>query len=85
VFLACSFWLVEALLGAGRHREAQELFERLLALRNDVGLLSEEWNIEEGRQLGNTPQAFSHFALIRSALELHEDGVHRSDTPLRGR
>ncbi|MCB5291955.1 glycoside hydrolase family 15 protein [Arthrobacter sp. SO3] len=84
VFLACSFWLVEALLGAGRHHEAQELFERLLALRNDVGLLSEEWNIEEGRQLGNTPQAFSHFALINSALELHEDGVHRSDTPLRG-
>ncbi|HEX9225217.1 MAG TPA: glycoside hydrolase family 15 protein [Arthrobacter sp.] len=84
VFLACSFWLVEALLGAGRHHEAHELFERLLALRNDVGLLSEEWSIEDGRQLGNTPQAFSHFALVMSALELHEDGVHRSDTPLPG-
>lgn len=81
VFLACSFWLVEALLGAGRRREARELFERLLALRNDVGLLSEEWSVEAGRQLGNTPQAFSHFALVLSALELHEDAVHSSDTP----
>lgn len=79
VFLACSFWLVEALLGAGRNHEARELFERLLALRNDVGLLSEEWSIEDARQLGNTPQAFSHFALVMSALELHEDGVRRSD------
>ncbi len=82
VFLACSFWLVEALLGAGRRHEAGELFERLLALRNDVGLLSEEWGVEAGRQLGNTPQAFSHFALVMSALELHEDRVRRSDTPL---
>ncbi len=81
VFLACSFWLVEALLGAGRRRESRELFERLLALRNDVGLLSEEWSAEAGRQLGNTPQAFSHFALVLSALELHEDAVHSSDTP----
>ncbi|AOT02441.1 glycoside hydrolase family 15 protein [Arthrobacter sp. U41] len=85
VFIACSFWLVEALLGAGRHHEARELFERLLALRNDVGLLSEEWNIEDGRQLGNTPQAFSHFALVMSALELHEDHVRRSDSPFPGR
>ena len=82
VFLACSFWLVEALIGAGRRHEARELFERLLALRNDVGLLSEEWGVEAGRQLGNTPQAFSHFALVMSALELHEDGVRRSDIPL---
>jgi len=83
VFLACSFWLVEALLGAGRHHEARDVFERLLALRNDVGLLSEEWSVDSGRQLGNTPQAFSHFALVLSALELHEDAVHRSDTPLQ--
>ena len=82
VFLACSFWLVEALIGAGRRHEARELFERLLALRNDVGLLSEEWGVEAGRQLGNTPQAFSHFALVMSALELHDDGVRRSDIPL---
>ena len=74
VFLACSFWLVDALIGAGRRREARELFERLLALRNDVGLLSEEWDVEGARQLGNTPQAFSHFALVRSALHLQADG-----------
>ncbi|MDF9752075.1 glycoside hydrolase family 15 protein [Arthrobacter sp. ES3-54] len=84
VFLACSFWLVEALIGAGRRHEAGELFERLLALRNDVGLLSEEWGVDAGRQLGNTPQAFSHFALVMSALELHEDGIRRSDTPPPG-
>ena len=84
VFLACSFWMVEALLGAGRRSEAVELFDRLLALRNDVGLLSEEWHVGQARQLGNTPQAFSHFALVLSALELEEDTVHRSDTPLRG-
>ena len=69
--------------GAPRGRppaQATELFERLLALRNDVGLLSEEWGVEEGRQLGNTPQAFSHFALVTSALELHEHRVRRSDT-----
>ena len=84
VFLACSFWLVEALLGAGRHHEAHELFERLLALRNDVGLLSEEWTVQDGRLLGNSPQAFSHFALVVSALELQEAGVRRSDTPAPG-
>ena len=84
VFLACSFWMVEALLGAGRHSEAKDLFERLLALRNDVGLLSEEFHVGDGRHLGNTPQAFSHFAMVLSALELEEDTMHRSDTPLRG-
>ncbi|MBP1232789.1 GH15 family glucan-1,4-alpha-glucosidase [Arthrobacter sp. PvP102] len=84
VFLACSFWLVEALIGVGRRREARELFDRLLALRNDVGLLSEEWGVEAGRQLGNTPQAFSHFALVMSAMELHEDSVQRSDAPVHG-
>lgn len=84
VFLACSFWLVEALLGAGRREEATELFERLLALGNDVGLLSEEWAVDEARQLGNTPQAFSHFALVRSALQLQADRVQRSDAPLHG-
>ncbi|MDN3935256.1 glycoside hydrolase family 15 protein [Arthrobacter sp. YD4] len=79
VFLACSFWLVEALLGAGRRREGEELFKRLLALRNDVGLLSEEWGVEEARQLGNTPQAFSHFALIRTALQLEPEKGERGD------
>jgi GH15 family glucan-1,4-alpha-glucosidase len=78
VFLACSFWLVAALVGIGRAGEAQELFERLLALRNDVGLLSEEYDPRTGRQLGNTPQAFSHFGLINAALALQQ-GTPSSD------
>jgi GH15 family glucan-1,4-alpha-glucosidase len=83
VFLACSFWLVDALHGAGRRDEAVVLFERLLGLRNDVGLLSEEWDPHVKRQLGNTPQAFSHFALITSALQLHHRKVHHSNAPIR--
>ena len=79
VFLACSFWLVDALHAIGRGREAQHLFERLLGLRNDLGLLSEEWDPAAKRQLGNTPQAFSHFALVVSALQLHTRRHHRSD------
>jgi GH15 family glucan-1,4-alpha-glucosidase len=82
VFLACSFWLVNALHGAGRKGEAVELFEKLLTLRNDVGLLSEEWDPRAKRQLGNMPQAFSHFALISSAMQLHHGKVHRSDAPI---
>lgn len=82
VFLACSFWMVDALLGAGRRAEATELFERLVALRNDVGLLSEEWDPGAGRQLGNVPQAFSHFCLVLSALQLHHGKVHRSNAPI---
>jgi GH15 family glucan-1,4-alpha-glucosidase len=82
VFLACSFWLVDALHGAGRADEAVALFERLLDLRNDVGLLSEEWDPVAARQLGNTPQAFSHFALVVSALQLHAGRAHRSDEEL---
>ena len=83
VFLACSFWLVNALQGAGRRKEATELFERLLDLRNDVGLLSEEWDPKAGRQLGNMPQAFSHFALVTSAMQLHHGQHHRSNVPIR--
>ena len=82
VFLACSFWLVDALHGAGERQQATALFERLLTLRNDVGLLSEEWDPYAKRQLGNTPQAFSHFALVNSALQLHAGRAHRSDQPL---
>ena len=77
--------IVEAVIGVGQRREAKELFERLLALRNDVGLLSEEWEVETGRQLGNTPQAFNHFARVMSPLDLHEGSVHRSDVPVWGR
>jgi len=82
VFLACSFWLVDALLGIGRRQEAEALFERLLDLRNDVGLLSEEWDPKNQRQLGNTPQAFSHFPLIHCALQLQHGRSRHSDTPL---
>jgi GH15 family glucan-1,4-alpha-glucosidase len=73
-FLACSFWLVNALHMIGREEEATELFERLLALRNDVGLLSEEFDTRYGRQVGNTPQAFSHVPLIQAALNLDAHG-----------
>jgi GH15 family glucan-1,4-alpha-glucosidase len=79
LFLACSFWLVDALHLAGKRPQATQLFERLLTLRNDVGLLSEEWDPAAGRQLGNTPQAFSHFPLVTSALQLHSGKAHHSN------
>ena len=69
-FLACSFWLADAYVMVGRHDDAAELFERLLALRNDVGLLSEEYDVQAGRQVGNFPQAFSHLALVNTAHNL---------------
>jgi GH15 family glucan-1,4-alpha-glucosidase len=69
-FLACSFWLANALQMIGRPAEAEALFDRLLALRNDLGLLSEEWDPRYGRQVGNMPQAFSHMPLIQTALNL---------------
>jgi GH15 family glucan-1,4-alpha-glucosidase len=69
-FLACSFWYADNLILLGRHDEARELFEYLLSLRNDVGLLSEEYDAVEGRMLGNFPQAFSHVALINTAHNL---------------
>lgn len=69
-FLACSFWLVDNLLLQGRGQEARALFERLLAVRNDVGLLAEEYDPMGKRQLGNFPQAFSHLALVSTALNL---------------
>ncbi|CAM3762025.1 glycoside hydrolase family 15 protein [Isoptericola cucumis] len=69
-FLVCSFWLSGALEGIGRHDEAVALFERLLSLRNDLGLLSEEYDVAAGRQLGNFPQAFSHVGLVNTARVL---------------
>jgi GH15 family glucan-1,4-alpha-glucosidase len=69
-FLACSFWLVDAYAYSGRRREAEALFERLLALRNDLGLLAEEYEPRSGRLIGNFPQAFSHLALLHSASVL---------------
>lgn len=71
VFLACSFWMVSALRMLGREQDAKALFERLLALRNDVGLLAEEYGPKEKRQLGNFPQALSHIALINAAFEFN--------------
>lgn len=73
-FLACSFWLVDALHGVGRQDEARTLFNRLLDLRNDVGLLAEEWDPITNRQVGNFPQAFSHEPLINSAQQLSAGG-----------
>ncbi|MFH8796208.1 glycoside hydrolase family 15 protein [Streptomyces sp. NPDC017941] len=70
VFVVCSFWLADALHMTGRTREARELFERILALCNDVGLLSEEYDPVAGRQLGNFPQAFSHVGLAGTAFTL---------------
>jgi GH15 family glucan-1,4-alpha-glucosidase len=69
-FLACSFWLVDCLHMIGRAEEAVNLFERLLALRNDLGLLAEEYDPMAGRLVGNFPQAFSHVSLINSAFRL---------------
>jgi GH15 family glucan-1,4-alpha-glucosidase len=70
VFLACSFWLADNYVLQGRLKEARALFEKLLTLRNDVGLLAEEYDPTERRQLGNFPQAFSHLALINTAHNL---------------
>jgi GH15 family glucan-1,4-alpha-glucosidase len=72
VFLACSFWLVDNYILQNRNEEARELFDRLMALRNDVGLLSEEYDPQGRRQLGNFPQAFSHLALVNSAHNFGE-------------
>lgn len=73
VFLACSFWLVDAYLMQGRRDDALRLFNHLLSLRNDVGLLSEEYEPRSGRMVGNFPQAFSHLALVNTASNLAHD------------
>jgi GH15 family glucan-1,4-alpha-glucosidase len=80
-FLACSFWLVNALHLIGDYDEAVAVFERLLALRNDLGLLSEEYDPRYGRQVGNTPQAFSHVPLIQAALNLEQHATHHCRRP----
>jgi GH15 family glucan-1,4-alpha-glucosidase len=70
VFLACSFWLVDAYILQKRFADARVLFDRLLALRNDLGLLSEEYDPAAQRLVGNFPQAFTHVALVNSAFNL---------------
>jgi GH15 family glucan-1,4-alpha-glucosidase len=75
-FLACSFWLADDLAMIGRVDEARTLFEKLLSLRNDLGLLAEEWDPRLRRQVGNFPQAFSHVPLIDTALRLTASGAY---------
>ena len=80
-FLPCSFWLADNWALQGRYAEAEALFERLLALRNDVGMLSEEYDLRTARALGNTPQALTHVALVNTARNLSRHGgpsEHRS-------
>jgi GH15 family glucan-1,4-alpha-glucosidase len=81
-FLACTFWLADNYALSGRVREAQDLFERLLSLRNDVGLLAEEYDPRLGRMTGNFPQAFSHVPLVNTARTLTDalHGMPRSRT-----
>jgi GH15 family glucan-1,4-alpha-glucosidase len=79
-FLPCSFWLVDNLALLGRKKDALQLFERLLDLRNDVGLLSEEYDPHQKRFLGNFPQAFSHISLVNSAHNLsRQDSAPATD------
>jgi GH15 family glucan-1,4-alpha-glucosidase len=73
VFLACSFWMVSSLKAIGRLQDARRLFSRLLKLRNDLGLLAEQYDPKAKRQVGNFPQAFSHIALVNAAFDL-DDG-----------
>jgi GH15 family glucan-1,4-alpha-glucosidase len=69
-FLPCTFWLADNFALQGRMDEADEVFERLMSVRNDLGLLAEEWDPASRRQLGNFPQAFTHVALVNSAFNL---------------
>ncbi|GBQ05559.1 glycoside hydrolase family 15 protein [Acidiphilium acidophilum] len=81
VFLACSFWLVDNYTLMGRKDDAEELFGRLIALRNDLGLFSEEYDTKNKRQIGNFPQAFTHVALVNAALRMHA-AEHGKPAPL---
>ena len=72
-FLPCTFWLADAYLLAGRRRDGEAVFERLLRLRNDVGLLAEEYDVDARRMVGNFPQALSHLALVNTAFDLASD------------
>jgi GH15 family glucan-1,4-alpha-glucosidase len=83
VFLACSFWMVSALKMLGRTEDARRLYDRLLTLRNDVGLLAEEYDPHARRQLGNFPQALSHISLINAGFEFNRassPGTQRAES-----
>jgi GH15 family glucan-1,4-alpha-glucosidase len=80
VFLPCSFWLVDAMLMQERDEEARALFEKLVGVSNDLGLLAEEYDPDAGRLLGNFPQAFTHVGLVNSAYNLS-----RHDGPMQQR
>jgi GH15 family glucan-1,4-alpha-glucosidase len=80
-FLACSFWLVSALALNGRVEEARALFERLIGLTNDLGLLAEEYDVKRQRQVGNFPQAFSHLTLIGAAAAISAADVKGAAEP----
>ncbi|MFL6094650.1 MAG: glycoside hydrolase family 15 protein, partial [Blastococcus sp.] len=85
-FVACSFWLVTAYALAGRIDEARRLMRHLVGLANDLGLLSEEYDVAAGRQVGNTPQAFSHVGLVNTARHLADGAgqpstLNRSEAP----
>jgi GH15 family glucan-1,4-alpha-glucosidase len=83
-FLACSFWLADNYILQGRYADALAMFERLLDLRNDVGLLAEEYDPRARRQVGNFPQAFSHVALINTAHNLTRAYGPAQHCPERG-
>ena len=81
-FLPCTYWLADNLALLGRHDEARGIFERLLGLCNDVGLQSEEYDVESKRLVGNFPQAFSHVVLVKTAYNLSpgvSPSAHRAD------
>jgi GH15 family glucan-1,4-alpha-glucosidase len=80
VFLACSFWLADNLLLLRRREDAERLFERLLSIRNDVGLLAEEFDPAACRMLGNFPQALSHIGLVNTATNFQRSVVQRRET-----
>ncbi|HEX6920326.1 MAG TPA: glycoside hydrolase family 15 protein [Actinomycetes bacterium] len=84
-FLACSFWLADALVLDGQVEEGRSLFERMLRLRNDVGLLAEEYDVVRRRQVGNVPQAYSHLALVNTALNLTQAPGPGKDAPAEQR
>jgi GH15 family glucan-1,4-alpha-glucosidase len=72
-FLPCSFWLADNYTQQGREAEARALFERLVGLSNDLGLMSEEYYVASARQVGNFPQAFTHLSLVNTAMNLHDE------------